>query len=103
MSSLYQLAFAITVAMATSPVVATIQEKGGVQGEWSLNRDLTPAAPSRGDDVRRLRGRPPAAAADAFREAAGARWVGGGGPPGGGPGAERKDMAKIEAFSEDEL
>jgi len=97
MSSL-QLAFAITVAVATSPLVATIQEKGSVQGEWSLNRELTPAAPSRGDDVRRPVGRrPPGGGSGGFPGGGGGGGGFGGGPPGGRPGPSEKDMRKMEA------
>ena len=99
MSSFRQLAFAITVALVTSPLVGVTQDMGTVQGEWSLNRDLTPAMPKRDDDVRRPEGRRPPGRGGGF--------PGGGGLPGGGfgggdPGGVRrgpseKEMRKLDA------
>ena len=42
MSSRCQLTFAIAIAVIASPLVGVTQEKATVQGERSLNRDLTP-------------------------------------------------------------
>jgi putative N-acetylmannosamine-6-phosphate epimerase len=81
MSSLCQLTFAIAFAVITSPLVGITQETATVQGEWILNRDLTPAIPKRDDDMRRPEGqrrRPSAAlaAAAAFPLVAAALVVG---------------------------
>ena len=42
MSSRCQLTFAIAIAVIASPLVGVTQEKATVQGERTLNRDLTP-------------------------------------------------------------
>lgn len=56
MSSLCQLTFAIVIAVIAAPMVGVTQETATVQGEWTLNRDLTPAMPKRNDDVKRPEG-----------------------------------------------
>ena len=103
MSSLRQLTVAIALAVIASPLAGATQENATVQGDWSLNRDLTPAMPQRDDDVRRPEGR---------RRPGGGGGRGGGGVPGGGggfggrsgddPGAARrgpneKEIRKLQA------
>lgn len=100
MSSLHQLASAIVLAVVTAPLAATSQESATVQGGWTLNRELTPAPPKIGDDVRRPEGRRP--------PDGGGGLPGGGGPPGGGfgggggrggsrRGPSEKEIRKLEA------
>ena len=91
------LAFVIVLAVVTPPLVAMTQDSASVQGEWSLNRDLTPAPPKRDDDVRRPEGRRPPGGG--FPGGAGLPGGGfGGGDPGGGRrGPSEKDMRKLEA------
>jgi hypothetical protein len=95
MPSLHQLAFAIVLAVFMAPLAATTQERATVQGDWTLNRDLTPAPPRRDDYVRRPEGR---------RPPGGGGFPGGGGLPGGGfgggesrRGPSDKEMRKWEA------
>jgi hypothetical protein len=98
MSSLCQLTFVIAIAVIASPLIGVTQEKATVQGEWTLNRDLTPAMPKRNDDVKRPegqrrpggRGGPPAG---------GGGFGGGfGDDPGGGRrGPSEKEIRKLEA------
>ena len=69
MSAFCPLTFAVAIAVIASPLIGVTQDKTTVQGEWSLNCDLTPALPKKGDDVRQPEGR---------------RRPGGGSPAGGG-------------------
>jgi hypothetical protein len=85
MAVLHPLAFAIVLAMVPAPFGAT-QERAAVQGDWTLNRDMTPAPPQRGDDVRRPEGRRPPGGGGGF--------PGGGGRPGGGFGGGAPDGAR---------
>ena len=57
MSAFCPLTFAVAIAVIASPLIGVTQDKTTVQGEWSLNRDLTPALPKKGDDVRQPEGR----------------------------------------------
>lgn len=86
MSSLHQLALVIVFVTAPASWAAANQENVAVQGEWSLNRDLTPALPNNDDDVRRPEGRRPP----------GGRF-GGSGPGGVRRGPSDSDMRKLEA------
>lgn len=102
MPSFHQLAFALAVAVVTAPLAATTQESATVQGDWTLNRDLTPAPPKRDDDVKRPEGRRPPGGGGS------GGFPGGGGPPGGGfggggpaggrQGPSEKEMRKVEAI-----
>ena len=69
MSAFCPLTFAIAIAVIASLLSGVTQETATVQGEWTLNRDLTPAMPKRDDMKRPERQRPPG---------------GRGGPPGSG-------------------
>lgn len=84
MPSFPQLAVAVVLAVTTPPLVAISQESATVQGEWVLNRALTPAPPTREDDVRQPPGRRPPGGGGGFP--GGGAPPGGGGPPGGGFG-----------------
>lgn len=99
MSSLHQLAFAIVLAVSTAPLAATTQENATVQGDWTLNRDLTPAPPKRDDDVRRPEGRRPPGGGGGFPGGGGlpGGGFGGGGLGGGRRGPSEKEMRKLEA------
>lgn len=97
MSSLRQLAFAITIALVISPLVGVTQEMGTVQGAWSLNRDLTPAMPKRDDDVRRPAGRRPAGGRGGFPGGGGFGGRLGDGPGAGQRGPSEKEIRKLEA------
>jgi len=91
MSSLRRLTFAIAIAVIASPLLGVTQEKATVQGEWFLNRDLTPAMPKRDDDVRRPDGPRPPGGRSGF-------GGGFGGDPGGGRrGPSEKEIRKLEA------
>lgn len=100
MPALHQLAFAIVLAVVTAPSAATTQAGATVQGDWTLNRELTPAPPKRDDDVRRPEGRRPPGGGGGFPGGGGLPGGGppGGGGPGGGPrGPSEKEMRKLEA------
>lgn len=96
MSAFCPLTFAVAIAVIASPLIGVTQDKTTVQGEWSLNRDLTPALPKKGDDVRQPEGR---------RRPGGGSPAGGGGfgggfgdvPGGGRRGPSEKDIRKLEA------
>ena len=98
MSSLHQLAIAITVAAVAVPSVGVAQERATVQGEWFLNRELTPAVPKRDDEVRRPEGcRPPGGGGGVPGGGGGIGGGFGGGMPGGRPGPSDKELRKFEA------
>lgn len=100
MSSLLPLAFAIVLALFT-PLAARTQESAPVQGDWTLNRDLTPAPLNRDDDVRRPEGRrPPGGGRSGGFPGSGGSPAGrfGGGGPGGARGSpSEKEMRKLQA------
>ena len=97
MSLFCQLISAITIAVITSPLVGVTQEKTNVQGDWSLNRDLTPTMPKRDDDVRRPEGRRRPGGRGGFPAGGGGFGGGSGGEPGGGRrGPSEKEIRKIE-------
>jgi hypothetical protein len=92
------LAFAMALAVVTSPLVAMTQERATVQGEWSLNRDLTPAPPKSDDDVRRPEGRRPPGRGGGFPGGGDLPGgFGGGGASGGRRGPSDKEIRKLEA------
>jgi hypothetical protein len=97
MSSLCQFTFAIAIAAIASPLGGVTQERATVQGEWILNRDLTPALPTR-DDMKRPDGpRPPGGRGG---PPAGGGGFGGGlgnGPGGGRRGPSEEEIRKLEA------
>jgi len=98
MSSLRQLTFAIAIAVIASPLLGVTQEKATVQGEWFLNRDLTPAMPKRDDEVRRPEGPRPPGGRGGFPAGGGGIGGGFGGDPGGGRrGPSEKEIRKLEA------
>jgi hypothetical protein len=99
MSSLCQLTVAIAIAAIASPLGGVTQEKATVQGEWILNRDLTPAMPTR-DDMKRPEGqRRPGGPGRGGPPAGGGGFGGGfGDDPGGGRrGPSEKEIRKLEA------
>lgn len=79
MSYFRQIAFAMVLAVAAPGWAVTSQPGTGVQGQWTLNRELTPAPPRPDDDARRPEGRRPPGGSG------GGGFPGGGAPPGGGP------------------
>ena len=101
MSSVHQLAAAIVLAVVTAPLAMTTQEGATVQGDWTLNRDLTPDPPKRDDDVRRPEGRrPPGGGGGGGFPGGGGRpggGFGGGGPGGARRGPSEKEMRKVDA------
>jgi hypothetical protein len=98
MSSLCQLTVAIAIAAIASPLGGVTQEKATVQGDWSLNSELTPAMPKRDDDVKRPEGRRPPGGGGGFPGAGGppGGGFGGGGFAGGRRGPSEKDMRKFQ-------
>lgn len=93
-----QLIFAITIAVIASPLVGVTQERINVQGDWSLNRDLTPAMPKRDDDVRRPEGRRRPGGRGGFPAGGGGFGGRSGDEPGGGRrGPSEKEIRKLEA------
>ena len=99
MSSLCQLTFAIACAVITSPLVGVTQETATVQGEWILNRDLTPAMPKRDDDMRRPEGQRRRPGGRGGLPAGGGGFGGGfgGDAAGGRRGRSEKEIRKLEA------
>lgn len=91
----HQLARAVIIALVSLPGAGMAQDRATVQGEWLLNRELTPAPPQRNGDSKPPEGRrPPAGRGGA---------PGGGGPPGGfggfgggGRGPSEKEIRKLE-------
>jgi hypothetical protein len=97
MSSLCQLTFAIAIAAMASPLGGVTQEKATVEGEWTLNRDLTPAMPTR-DDTKRPEGHRPPGGRGGPPPGDGGFGGGFGGDPGGGRrGPSEKEIRKLEA------
>lgn len=93
MSCSHQLACAVAVALVTFPLTGMTQEGTTVQGEWLLNRDLTPPPTQRNGDSRPPEGRrPPGGRGGA---------PGGGSPPGGfgggGRGPNERAMRQLAA------
>lgn len=92
MSLLRRIALAIPLAVVAVPSIGMTQGAAAVQGEWSLNRDLTPAPPRGDDDGRRPVGRRPPGGG-------GRGGFGGGlgaGTPGGRRGPSDTDMRKFD-------
>ena len=95
----FTLAFAIALAVITPPLVALNQESATVQGEWSLNRELTPALPQRDDGGRRPEGRRAPGEGGGFPGGRGSPGggFGGGGLAGDRRGPSEKEMRKLAA------
>ena len=95
MSAFCPLTFAVAIAVIGPPLIGVTQDNATVQGEWSLNGDLTPAMPKTGDDVRQPEGRRPGGGSPA----GGGGFGGGfGNDPGGGrSGPSEKEIRKLEA------
>lgn len=98
MSLFIQLTCAIAMFAVALPAAEVAQAQASVQGDWTLNRELTPAAPNGDDEARRPEGR---------RRPEGGFPAGGGGRrgrSGNGPGGARggpseKEMRKLRAVS----
>lgn len=96
MSLFIQLTCAIAMFAVALPAAEVAQAQASVQGDWTLNRELTPAAPNGEDEARRPEGRrrpeggfPPGGG--------GRRGRSGNGPGGARGGPSEKEMRKLRA------